>query len=102
PYLTTRSYRKPTTIAKRIGWPAHVGPPQHQPSTVLRCGCFRVVYRDNGPLLSGTHPDCQTIIQCNGFVSNGPLIFVKPLLIDHCVHMLSSGLPHITARSYRG
>ena len=57
--------------------------------------------RDNGPLISGTHRDCQTIIQCNGSVSNGPLISGKPLLIDHYVNVLSSGLPYLTDRSFR-
>ena len=33
--------------------------------------------------------------------SNGPLISGKPLLIDHHVHVLSSGLPYLNARLYR-
>ena len=28
PSQTARSYREPTTIAKRLGWPAHIGPPR--------------------------------------------------------------------------
>ena len=101
PSLTARSYREPTTIAERIGWPAHIGPPPHRPSTVLFCACFQVVYRDNDPLISETHRDCQTIIQCNGSVSNDPLISGKPLLTDHYVNVPSSGLPYLTARSLR-
>ena len=51
PLLTARSYR--------VDRPLHTA-------------CFRVVLRHKGPVISGTHRDCPTIIQCNHSVSDGP------------------------------
>ena len=47
-----------------------MGRSRHWLSTVLIRACVWVVYRDNGPLISGTHRDYQTIIQRNGSVSH--------------------------------
>ena len=53
PDLTARSYRATSDIGRL---------------RYLFVRAFRVVYRDNGPLILEAHRDCRTIIQCNGSV----------------------------------
>ena len=60
-----------------------------------------MVFRDNGPLISGTHHIAKRLFVAVIPFSNGPLIPGKLLLIDHYVNVLSSGLPYLTDRSFR-
>ena len=101
PYLTARSYREPTTTAKRIGCPAC-----RTTSTSAVYGTSLRVHLGWSTVTTARSYRGPTAIAKRLFsamvpFSNGPLISGKPLPIDHYVHVLSSGLPYLTARSYR-
>lgn len=65
------------------------GKKHHQSTTP--CACFRGAFVSSGPLSSGTHDNCQTIVNCSGSLSDGP--FDRESITNRSQRPLSPRLP---------